>query len=487
MWELIENNKRRSFWLFVCLFVVLTTLGGLIGASFLPPDGAWWGIGLAVLLTLILGVVAYWAGDDIVMSVGQATMITKGTNPQLYNIVEEMQIAAGFGRMPEVYIVADDAMNAFATGIRPEKSAIAVTSGLVENLSRDELQGVVAHEMSHIVNRDVLFMTFSGVLLGSITMLSEGFLRGIFYTGGSRRSKLGSSSRSHPALILITIIFALLAPLLAKIFYFAISRKREYLADATAVRLTRYPEGLAGALEKIAGGANGIMNYNRFTAPLFIIDPQEMAIAGDGQDGKKLFSIGSTHPPVNERIQILRKLSGASYRDYQSAFMSFKKEGDLIPDRMLRDKTAVPLRKGVPGPIQPGGTVEPTKKQKTRDIGDLLMAAGGFIFLPCACGLKVKIPPTLGRNSIPCPRCGRILFLPAVTPGVAHADGDAGKKLGTDGEESTLVYERRSDSWESFACDCGYPIQLSPLFSANAIQCRNCKKKIEIRYPNTTR
>ncbi|HNT27968.1 MAG TPA: M48 family metalloprotease, partial [bacterium] len=217
MWELIESNKRRSLWLFFALFLVLMVLGGLIGASFIEPYGAWWGVGLAAALSLILGAVAYWAGDDIVMSVGRATLVGKESSPQLYNIVEEMQIAAGFGRMPEVYIVADDSMNAFATGIRPEKSAIAVTVGLLENLSRDELQGVVAHEMSHIANRDVLFMTFSGVLLGSITMLSEGFLRGFAFTGGdSRRSKLESSSRSHPTIMIAALMFALLAPLLAR-------------------------------------------------------------------------------------------------------------------------------------------------------------------------------------------------------------------------------------------------------------------------------
>ncbi len=480
MWELIESNKRRSIWIFICLFFVLVTLGALIGASFMPEGGVWLGIGLAVALTAVLGTVAYWAGDDIVMSVGRATLVTKESSPQLYNIVEEMQIAAGFGRMPEVYIVNDDAMNAFATGIRPEKSAIAVTAGLVENLSRDELQGVVAHEMSHIVNRDVLFMTFSGVLLGSITMLSNGLLRGLAYTGGSRRSKLGSASRAHPALFITTIVFALLAPLLAKIFYFAISRKREYLADATAVRLTRYPEGLAGALEKIAGGSDSIMNYNRFTAPLFIIDPQEMAAAGE--ESNELFSIGSTHPPVHERIQILRKLSGASFRDYQSAFMKLKKTGELIPERMLRDKTSVPLRQATAGAA---ATPSASKKQNIRDIGDLVMATGGFLFLPCTCGLKMKVPPTIGQTNLPCPRCGRILILPSVTAGITHAGSEPGQKEAAD--DAPLVYERQSAGWESFACRCSYTIQLSPLFRSNIIQCRNCKRKIEIRYPETTR
>jgi len=481
VWELIESNKRRSQWIFFALFLILAVLGGLIGASFIEPYGAWWGVGIAVAFALILGAVAYWAGDDIVMSVGRATRINKETSPQLYNIVEEMQIAAGFGRMPEVYIVADDAMNAFATGVRPEKSAIAVTAGLLDHLSRDELQGVVAHEMSHIVNRDVLFMTFSGVLLGSITMLSEGFLRGFAFTGGgSRRSRLGSSSRSHPAIMIAALVFALLAPLLARIFYFAVSRKREYLADATAVRLTRYPEGLASALEKLAVGPMSLEHYNRFTAPLFIVDPQETG--PDGARKSALFSAGSTHPPVHERIQILRKLSGAGFRDYQSVFMKVKKEAELIPDRMLRDKSAVPLRapSSDASPVGAGPEKMAAKMDKLRDIGNILMATGGFLFLPCECGLRMKVPQTLGKTSVPCPRCGRILILPSVTAGVVHLGSEA-KKKDDPTDEPPSVYERKSDGWESFSCRCGYPIHLSPLFRSTAVTCRNCGRSIDIR------
>jgi heat shock protein HtpX len=305
-------------------------------------------------------------------------------------------------------------------------------------------------------------------------------LRGFAFTGGSRRSKLGSVSRSHPALMIITLFFAILAPLLAKIFYFAISRKREYLADATAVRLTRYPDGLAGALEKIAGGTSSLSSYNKFTAPLFIIDPQAVAAAGAGRE---LFSIGSTHPPAHERIRILRKLSGASFRDYQSAFMSLKKEGDLIPERMLRDKTAVPLRSGVAASSI--GTATPTKKQNIRDIGDLVMAAGGFLILPCTCGLKMKVPPTIGQTNIPCPWCGRILVLPSVTAGITHTGTEPGQQEVA--AEAPLVYERQTAGWESFACRCSHTIQLSPLFRSNVIQCRSCKRMIEIRYPETTR
>ncbi len=486
MWELIENNKRRSVRLFVCLFVVLVVLGALIGEVVLPGarpftgPGIWLGIGVAVVFASILGAVAYWAGDDIVMSVSKAILVTKEQHPQLYNIVEEMQIAAGLGRMPEIYLVVDDAMNAFATGIRPEKAAIAVTDGMVERLSRDELQGVVAHEMSHIVNRDVLFMSFAGVLLGSITMLSEGFLRGMFYSSGSgsRRGKLSGGGRSHPAILLIAIVFAVLAPILARIFYFAISRRREYLADATAVRLTRYPMGLASALEKINGDPVDLEIYNRFTAPLFIVDPY----VGLHQSQRSIIPTGSTHPPVEERISILRALSGAGFRDYQSAYVKIRKEAELIPERMLRDKTAVPLREATAGET---AGVEPIRKQKHRELGDIVMAGAGFLFLPCVCGLKMKVPPTLGASSVPCPRCGRLLILPSVTAGITHTGPEPAQKSVADA--APLSYERKSDGWESFACDCGHPVQLSPLFRSRFIRCRGCEKDIEIRYPGTTR
>ncbi len=479
MWEIIESNKRRALWLFIALFCVLVIFGALVGEVFLPAEqpftgpGVWLGIGAAALLAAILGAIAYWAGDDIVMSVNKAILVTKQQHPQLYNIVEEMQIAAGLDRMPEVYIVVDDAMNAFATGIRPEKSAIAVTDGLVERLSRDELQGVIAHEMSHILNRDVLFMSFAGVLLGSITMASEGFLRGFFYSRGSRRGKL-SGGRTHPVILLLTIAFAVLAPILARIFYFAISRRREYLADATAVRLTRYPLGLASALEKIAADSRDLGMYNRFTAPLFIVEP----LVNRREARRSFFSIGSTHPPVEERIRILRTLTGAGFRDYQGAFMKVTKEATLIPERILRDKAAVPLRQPPPGDAQ---ATEPTSEQKHRDIGDLLMATAGFLFLPCACGLKVKVPPTLGKASFPCPRCGRLLLLPSITTDAMHTRPEPAPEETV--EDEPLFYERKSNGWESFACSCGNIINLSPLFRGRTMTCRRCGRKIMISYP----
>ncbi len=472
MWELIERNKHRALWLFVALFVVLLVLGALIGETLLPSEvpfrgpGMWIGMGIAAVCVLILGAIAYWGGDDIVMSVSRAILVTKEQHPQLYNIVEEMQIAAGLERMPEVYLVVDNAMNAFATGIRPQKSAIAVTQGLVERLNRDELQGVIAHEMAHIVNRDVLFMSFAGVLLGAISMASEGFLRGMFYSKGSRGSKLRGGGRTHPLVLLVSLVFAILAPLLARIFYFAASRQREYLADATAVRLTRYPEGLAAALEKISGSPFDLENYNRFTAPLFIVEPY----TSRHEAQQSFISVGSTHPPVEERIRILRSLSGAGYRDYENAFMRVTKKAALIPERILHDKTPVPLR----SPRASGE--EPSQARKRREIGDIALAAAGFSFLTCACGLKVKVPATIGTHGIPCPRCARLLFLPqAAADNTAETD-----RAATAEEHSPLVYTRKGEMWESFSCSCGALINLSPLFRARSM---TCGRQITIEYP----
>ena len=484
MWELIERNKQRSLWLFVALFCVLLVLGGLIGETIVPSETPFMGVGFlggiltAIIVSSILGAIAYWTGDDIVMSVSRAVLVTKEHHPQLYNVVEEMQIAAGLERMPEIYLIADDAMNAFATGIRPEKSAIAVTAGLVERLNRDELQGVVAHEMAHIVNRDVLFMSFAGVLLGCISMAGEGFLRGFFYGRGSRRSRIGGG-RTHPIVLLAALVFAILAPLLARIFYFAISRKREYLADATAVRLTRYPEGLASALEKISGDPIDLEGYNRFTAPLFIVNPLE----GTTTNRRNLFSLGATHPPTSDRIRILRALSGASFRDYQSAYMKVTRAADLFPERMLRDKSIVPLRQ-MNESEKVAESSRKTVKERHRTVGDALLAANGFTFLPCICGLTVKVPPALGKANIACPRCGRLLFL----PNAEVRPLERGYETQSPAVDASLAYTRKGgNQWESFSCSCGHPIHLSPLCRASFIECRNCGRRIEIRSPDTTR
>ena len=469
MWELIAQNRRKSKIVFFAMFVVLEALSIMIGLSVYYPDGGYWGALAGLFIWLIQSAVAYYFGDSIVLSVSHATKVSKESYPVLFNVVEEMKIASSQKNMPEIYVVNDEAMNAFATGIRPEKSAICVTAGLLESLNRDELQGVVAHEMSHIINRDVLFMTFAGVMLGSINMISQGFLSGTRYT--SRRSRLGKNSPGgHPAIVIAAIVLAIIAPLLAQLFYFAISRKREYLADATAVRLTRYPEGLASALEKISGSATNLVYYNRITAPMFIINPMSLT------DGESLLDT-STHPPTHKRIAILRQLQyggKVSFRDYQTLFKKENGAGRLLPDSALADKGEVAVRSASAESSEP---LTPTAK--ARKITDMIMATSGYLFLPCTCGLKMKIPPTIGKQQVECPRCGRMMTVPSVTSGISHTDEKTGPVNGTDS-----VYKRQTpDSWESCLCSCGHSIQLSPLFRGRQVYCSKCKAKIQIDYP----
>ena len=328
MWELIRANKRKSMILFVGMGFLLILIGYVFGSFYEPDAGGFIGIFFALILWSILSMVSYFGGSKILLGISGAKEVSQEIHPQLFNVVEEMKIASSFPYMPKVYIIDDPAPNAFATGVKPEKTAIAVTSGLLERLSRYELQGVVAHEMSHIINRDVLLMTFAGMMLGAITIISEVFLRGLYFGGGSRYKSKSSKSSGQAQLIImiVALVLAILAPILARLLYFAISRKREYLADASAVRLTRYPEGLASALEKISNSDLDLQKANKITAPMYIVNPLK-------KKGMKLSDLSSTHPPISERIRILRNLQqGANFKNYQQAFEIVKwKKSDLIP------------------------------------------------------------------------------------------------------------------------------------------------------------
>lgn len=489
MWELIEQNRQKSVLLFFCMFLILVTLGFCIGyyvtdyfnaynfvsrsnRAFTTNNmGGLWGAGGAVALWLILSGISLFFGDSIILNSTRAIPVSKDEFPQLFNIVEEMKIASSWQYMPQIYLINDDALNAFATGIKEERPVIAVTAGLVDSLNRDELQGVIAHEMSHIINRDVLFMTFAGVMLGSITIISRSFLRGVFYSGeATRRSKFNGPG-GNPAIAIFTLLFAALAPILAQLFYFAVSRKREYLADATAVRLTRYPEGLASALEKIAAAPDQLTWYDNITAPMFIIDPRFT------NDRESFLDLGSTHPPTHMRIKVLRKLEGAGFRDYQKTYSTLVK-GDfsMLPASALSDKTAVPFRAAsADEPV-----TEPATR-KVRNINDLLMAANGFLFMPCSCGLKIKVPPTIGKTNIQCPRCGKFLTIPSVTSGQHYNNKEEALEKTAGVNLSSFTYVRKNKSWESFLCECGQVLQLSPIFAAQFLQCKKCGRKIEIK------
>jgi heat shock protein HtpX len=404
MWELIRANKRNSIALMVLMALVLLALGSVIGLAVFGPEGGLLGLGIAAMVWLILALVSFSSGDQILLAASHAQAVIHDVHPQLFNIVEEMKIAAGLPAMPKVYIINDPAPNAFATGRSPQSASLAVTAGLLARLNRDELQGVVAHEMSHILHRDILYITLAGIMLGGVTLLSQIFLRGTYYGSmGSRRrySSDRGGGQAQAILLLIAVAAAILAPIMAYLLYFALSRRREYLADAGAARLTRYPEGLASALEKIASDPSPQLAVaSKATAPMYIANPFKR------REGTGLTDLTSTHPPISERIRILRSMSqGASYRDYAQAYASVTHSRNIIPASALSGED-VALRPGQAPPITP----EPPSRQ-TRQIGDIMRKVSGFSFLTCLCGLKLKVPPNFKADNVDCPRCGRILHL----------------------------------------------------------------------------
>jgi heat shock protein HtpX len=407
MFELIKANKRHSIMLMLIMAVVLVILGMLMGRALAGPVGLTYGLLAACAIWLMLTVTSLSSGDQILLAASKATRVTHNVHPQLFNIVEEMSIAAGLP-MPKVYIIPEPAPNAFATGRKPQTASIAVTAGLLSKLNRDELQGVIAHEMSHILHRDILFVTLAGIMLGSIVLLSQVFLRSMFWGSmGSRRRYSSSSSGGGQAqlvMLVIAIVAAILAPLFAYLLYFAISRKREYLADAGAARLTRYPEGLASALQKISTDTSPqIQSANKVTAPMFIANPFKK------KNAKTLPDLTSTHPPISERIKILRKLThGASFKNYSQTFSEITGQKSILPPSALTSED-IPLRQKSTQP-EPQKTPEP--KTSHRDLGDLIRKVNGFTFLSCTCGLTLKIPPNFKSKKVNCPRCGIVHKIP---------------------------------------------------------------------------
>lgn len=310
-----QSNTRR---LVMVLTTIGTVLGYLVGWAFQagagaqPPgaDPVWflsgWGLtGAAVMLaaSLLWTVIAFNSGDRIVMGMTGAREVTVDKEPQLYHVVEEMALAAGLPK-PRVYVIETPAMNAFATGMRPDRAAVAVTRGLLEKLSRDELQGVVGHEMGHIVNWDIRYATAVSVMVGLIALVSDGVLRSMYYYGGPRgRRRNGRGGPGAAVIMVVMIVFAVLAPLFARLVQMAVSRQREFLADATSVRLTRHPQGLISALEKLARAAEPFKGANRATQHLFIVNPFR-------NFGERASALMATHPPLERRIARLRNLGG---------------------------------------------------------------------------------------------------------------------------------------------------------------------------------
>lgn len=302
----IAANRRNSFLMAALVVGLLGLLGFAIGwAVFGDPSGGIAATIGAVLIGGLVGVGTYFSGDSLVLSVSGAKQVDETQAPQLMNVVREMAIAANVP-MPRVYIIDDSAPNAFATGRDPQHASVAVTTGLLEKLDREELQGVIGHELSHVRNLDIRFSLVVGVMVGAIAILADFFLRFTFWGGAGRSRDRDSGSGGGGVQVIIfvvAIVLAILAPLISRFIQLAVSRQREYLADASSVELTRNPYGLERALAKISGDPEVLEVANRGTQHMYFTNPIK-------KFEERSSSLMSTHPAVLDRINRLRELTG---------------------------------------------------------------------------------------------------------------------------------------------------------------------------------
>ncbi|MBL1434297.1 M48 family metallopeptidase [Candidatus Wolfebacteria bacterium] len=287
-----SKNVQKTWFLMITFALVVIGVGWFF-SYYLDAQGI---LFIAVAFALTMNVGSYWFSDKIALSMNGARPVTRKTHFDLWNITENLSIAAGLP-MPKLYVIEDAAPNAFATGRDEKHAVVAVSTGLLNMLEKSELEGVIAHELSHIKNKDMLVMTVTVVLLGFITILADIFIRMTLY-GGFRGN---NDSKAGLVIGLVGIVFAILAPITAQLIHLAISRKREFLADASAGLMTRYPEGLASALEKIGAYKQPMKRANNATAHLFISNP-----FGSAKRGKRLSKLFSTHPPMEDRVNALR-------------------------------------------------------------------------------------------------------------------------------------------------------------------------------------
>jgi len=397
MWEQIRSNRIRSVILVVVMGILLVLLGYFLGLYFF--GSAVGGLTIALAVWAFMSLLGYFQGDSLLLTMSRAKKINRDDHPRLYNIVEEMKIASGLEKMPDIYIIDDPALNAFATGRDPNHASVAITSGLLQKLNRDELQGVIGHEISHIKNRDVLLMAMTGVLLGTIVILAWYGSRFLIFgsMGGSRRrSSAGGGGQAQIIILIVALAFMILAPIMAQIIYLAISRKREYLADASSALYTRYPEGLASALEKLGASTGQLKSANQATAPMYIVNPFR-------KKGLKFSDLSSTHPPISERIRILRAMSGASFSNYDQAYRQVHRgRAGIIPAAGLA-AGSIPLAKTAPQKK----IEEPNEIQRARETSDVMWRLNNYKTITCDCGAKLRVPPGFKETSIACPRCRR--------------------------------------------------------------------------------
>jgi heat shock protein HtpX len=304
VYEQIASNKRKSVLLILGALILLGAVGYAIGYIFSSGQAGPVGGVIALIIAALLSIGSYRYGDRIVLASARAKEVSKEEEPRLHNIIEGLSIAAGIPK-PRVYVVPEAAPNAFATGRDPEHASVAVTKGLLQMMDRVELEGVIAHELSHVVDRDILVGTIVATLVGAVVLLSEFFMRSWWWGGFRGRRGNDSGGGGAEALIFaLGFVLVILAPIAGQIIKFAVSREREYLADAQGAMLTRYPPGLAAALRKIAAAPHAMRSANNATAHLWLDQPSRVP----GEGTSTLERLFSTHPPIQERIRRLNEM-----------------------------------------------------------------------------------------------------------------------------------------------------------------------------------
>jgi heat shock protein HtpX len=455
MWEQIRYNQTMSVALVVGMGLLLLLLGyllGVISGTFffqtpfihlliIPAYVPWphslsifdvgiLGVIIAAIAWAIASLITYFRGDNILLGLSKAKKFSLEDSTRLYNIIDEMKIASGLEAMPAMYIIDDPAPNAFAIGRDPKKAAVIVTSGLLTKLNRDELQGVIGHEIAHIKNRDVLLMVMCSVLFFTMIFLAR--LPGNLSWGRATGIKNSSSESALSdtlnlfiiffAIFLVVYIFLMIflqfhmpstgiifslvltpfimavlvgLPFVALIIYYTLSRRREYLADASSALYTRYPAGLASALEKIASANYQMLNTNPATSPLYIVNPLP-------RRGKQPGKLTWTHPPISERIRILRAMAYASYADYDLAYRQIRNiNKSIIPDAVLAAAGSSVIRAAVPDELD--------HIQRARETSNLLWNLNNYRTINCACGTKMRLPPGFKLSEVRCPHCGAVI------------------------------------------------------------------------------
>jgi heat shock protein HtpX len=295
MYNEIASNKRRSVILMVVVTALLIALGYVFSRA--QGDTSYAGVWFAVLISLFSTTISYFQGDKIALWTSGARPITEEENKYVYHLVENLCIASGMP-VPKIYVIDENAINAFATGRKPELASIAITRGAIEKLENEELEGVIAHELSHVQNYDIRFMTLVAVLVGAISIMAQIFLRSRYFFGRRRNNDEGGQIVA--IFMIIGVVLAILSPIIAELIKLAISRRREYLADASGALLTRFPDGLANALEKIKNDNLPLRHASPATAHLFFANPFS---------GKTMANLFSTHPPLDDRIKKLREIN----------------------------------------------------------------------------------------------------------------------------------------------------------------------------------